>query len=157
MTRKTLIAAAVVAALASPLVAADQSVEKATRYRATAPEVVSHVVAEPVNLELDSLANFDPFSAFIWNESAEQIDELGGKCCFHWNEGAEQVEELGEGAFYWNDNAGQVEELGEGAFHWNDSAEQIEELGGKDRFIWAQSAEQVEELGPKKKMAIKHN
>jgi hypothetical protein len=140
MTKRILIVAAVVAALASPLVAADQSVEKATRYRATAPEAVSPIPAEPVSLGLDSLADFDPFRAFAWNESAEQIDELGGYCCFHWNQNAEQVEELGP--FYWNQSAEQVEELG--PFYWNQSAEQVEELGP---YYWNQNAEQVEEIG----------
>ena len=56
MTRQTLITAVVAAALASPLAAADQTVEKATRYRATTTGAVSQI--EPGTLELDSLAEF---------------------------------------------------------------------------------------------------
>ena len=121
MTRNTLIATGVVAALASPLAAADQTVEKATRYRATTTEAVSHDFGEPVTLELDPMAEFDEFGAFVWNDSDAQIDELG--CCFIWAVNADQVEELGP--YYWNVNADQIEELG--PYSWNNSTAQVED------------------------------
>ena len=135
MTRQTLITAAMVAALASPLAAADQSVEKAKRYRAGSPAAVapaSDVAREPAPTEFDTFVAFDELGVFMLNDSAAQIDELGGRCCFIWAVNAEQVEELGP--FYWNQSAEQVEELG--PYYWNQSAEQVEELG-KCCFIWA--------------------
>jgi hypothetical protein len=133
MTRRTLIIAAAVAALASPLTAGDQSVEKATRFRATQVES-----AEPVLLPaavnhdvtpVEASAQIEAFDASIENDSSTQIEELGGKDHFIWAQNAEQVEELGPGMLNQLNQADQIEELGGGHFGWNQNAEQVEDLG----------------------------
>ena len=144
MTRQILITAAVVAALASPLTAGDEPVEKATRYRVAPaeaaepvqlPEAASHDVTNvPVVFEVQT----EELGVLVENESSAQIEELGYQCCYIWAQNAEQVEELGGGQFNWNQSAEQVEELGDGMFTWNQSAEQVEELGGQCCYIWAQ-------------------
>lgn len=162
MTRRTLITTAVVAALASPLFAADQSVEKATRFRVTTTEPAATMPFVP---EADSPAAAEIPTPDLG--SAAQIEELGGLCCFHWNESAEQVDELGP--YYWNQSADQVEELGSCCYGWNVNAAEVEELGSSAEienteqieelgpYYWNQSADQIEELGPaaKKKAVMK--
>ena len=149
MTRRNLIiAAAAVAALASPLVAGDETVEKATRYRAIATES-----AEPVQLpaavtndvtDVEASVQIEEFGASVENDSSAQIDELGGSCCFGWNQNSEQVDELGC-CFGWNQNAAEVEELGSSVE--SGTTDQVDELGGSCCFQWNNNAAEVEELG----------
>jgi L-asparaginase/Glu-tRNA(Gln) amidotransferase subunit D len=122
MARQALVAAVVLAALGGTLASADQSVEKARRYRVISkqciapapgvPEAVSRDVVAPAASELGSSAQVEELGPFYWNRNAAQVEELGS---FYWNRNAAQVEELGP--FYWNRNAAQVEELG--PFYWN--------------------------------------
>jgi hypothetical protein len=145
MTRRILIIAAAVAALASPLIAADQTVEKATRFRVTAEEAVVPQPPAPEGVSLEEVDVTKDTASEL--ELSVQVEELGP---FSWNDNSEQVEELGEGRFNWNQSADQVEELGPGMLN---QADQVEELGDGG-FIWAQSTDQVEDLGPRRKKKV---
>jgi len=101
MTRQTLITAAMLAALASPLAAADQSVEKATRYRAGSPAAVAPAsdtariaprdAVEVAPTEFDTSVHFEALGAFVPNENADQVEELG--CCYYWSQNTAEIED----------------------------------------------------------------